>query len=449
MKGGIKLVAVLLAFVLVLNIPSVLSQNQQIFNLNEKPPFAQVSGDKGKRWDINDVTVVYLNGTFYEMGYGLGRLVKEEISSNKRAFENYYAQQGIYEKELMELWNMQRPYISQEVVDYIQGCADALETPFEEVACIWVAEGAAYIHKCSSFAAWGPATTDGKLIQMRSLEFPLNIQDPLTGDFVQDSPLLVICDPIDHVAFMYPTLAGYVVEDGINAQGIAVSNMWSPNNDQTCSGAPMGIRLFEALYSSHTAEEAIDIITNDRTFGYNFIVSDAKVPIGYAVETTAHKTYVGTWDDPVESLNPFWSINSVVRRTNCFLDPDVASTQRDIYNPNSLYYWLSMFSDNPHLFYVMWHHYKALSNGIEANYGQLDVNLSMSMVQSVYVGEYDPMWKFILSTIKDGWSTWWQWVACPETGEFLITFARGQTSAYRNQAFSLNFIETLEKKQPC
>jgi hypothetical protein len=449
MKRGLQLVAITITFILLLNMQSVLSQNIESYGRKAEPASSILFQGGGKRWDINDVTIVYLNGTFYNMGYDLGTLLKQEISSNKRAFEQYYAKQGIYEKDLLDLWNLQKPYIDQEVIDYIQGCADALEIPFKDIACIWVAEGAAYTHKCSSFAAWGPATKDGKLIQMRSLEFPLDIQDPLTGDFVQDSPLLVICDPVDHVPFMYPTLAGYVVEDGINAQGIAVSNMWSPNNDQTVSGAPMGIRLFEALYSSHTAEEAIDIITNDRTFGYNFIVSDAKVPIGYAVETTAHKKYVGTWNDPVESLNPFWSINSVVRRTNCFLDPDLASTQRDIYNPRAIQYWLSLFTENPQTFPINWNHYSALSNGIEANYGTLDVNLSMDMVQSVYVGGYNPMWKLILSTIKDEWSTWWQWVACPETGEFLITFASGQTSAYHNQAFSLNFIETLEKKQPC
>lgn len=447
MKGGIQLLALALGFIVVMNIPGVISQPQQPFSQNDEKPFLVLSEEKGKRWDINDVSIVYLNGTFYEMGYGLGTLVKQEISLNARAFRNYYAEQGIYQKELMDLWNLQKPFIPQQVIDYIQGCADALDVPFEDVACIWVAEGAAYVHKCSSFAAWGPATKDGNLIQMRSLEFPLEIQDPLTGGFVQDAPLIVICDPIDHHAFMYPTFAGYVVEDGMNEYGIAVSNMWSPNSDQTCSGAPMGIRLFEALYSSTTAEEAIDIITNDRTFGYNFIVSDAKVPIGYAVETTAHKTYVGTWDNPVESLNPFWEIPYVVRRTNCFLDPDVASTQRDIYNPNALQYWLSMYSDNPKPYPIIWNHYKALSKGIEAHYGELDLNLSMTMLQSVYHGGYDILWNILLSSMES-WNTWWQWVACPSSGDFLITFAKGQTSAYSNSAFSINLIETLANKQP-
>ena len=448
MRGGKRFIAIVLAVLLLLNLPSVLSQNQQTYEQSRDKPFLPLSGQKGKRWDIDNVTIVYLNGTFYEMGYELGSLVKQEISVNTRAFRSYYAKQGIYQKELKDIWDLQKPYISQEVIDYIQGCADALEVPFEDVACIWVAEGAAYVHKCSSFAAWGSATKDGKLIQMRSLEFPLGIQDPLTKDFVQDSPLLVIADPTDYNAFMYPTFAGYVVEDGMNEKGIAVSNMWSPNTDQTCFGAPMGIRLFEALYRSSTAQEAIDIITGDRTFGYNFIVSDAKIPIGYAVETTASKYYAGTWNSSVESLNPFWSIPQVVRRTNCFLNPDLASTQRDIYSPRSSRYWMSLFSENPEPWPIIWNHYKALSKGIEENYGELDVNSTMNMLKSVYHGGFDPIWNIILS-LQSGWSTWWQWVACPATGEFLITFAKGSTSAHWNQAFSINFIETLKEKQPC
>jgi len=405
------------------------------------------SGNQGKRWDINNVTIVYLNGTFYEMGYELGALIKNEILVNNRAFIHFYEGQGIYKKELLDMWNIQRPYVPDELIEYIQGCADALTIPFEDVACVWVAEGTAYAHKCSSFAAWGPATKDGKLIQMRSLEFPLCIKDPLTGRYIQDYPILIIADPLNYTAFMYPTYAGYVMEDGINEKGICVTNMWSPNNDQTCSGEPMGIRLFEALYTSSSAQEAIEILSRHRTFGYNFIVSDSKIPAGYAVETTASRLYVGSWDDPTESLSPFWSIPFVVRRSNCFLDPKLAEKQRDIYNPRDMRYIFGLLKDEPDPWFVIWHHYKALSNGIQDTYGRMDVNTSMEMVRNVYHGGYDPIWKIILS-FRSGWETWWQWIACPETGEFIITFAKGQTSAHWNNEFKINFLETLENKQP-
>ena len=401
-----------------------------------------------RRWDIEDITIVYLNGSFYEMGYQLGELISSEIEINKRALLHFYEGEGIFYDDLVELWERQKPYVSNETIDYIQGTADALNAPFCEVACVWVAEGASY-SRCSSVAAWGKATPDGKLVHARSLEFPLSIQDPTTNSFIQDSPIIVIVNPDDeqYNAFMYPTFAGYVIEDGINEKGIAVSNMWSPNDDQTEFGAPMGVRLFESLYRADTAQKAIDIITSNRTFGYNFIVSDAKIPIAYAVETTASKTYAGTWNDPSEDIFPFWAITNVVRRTNCFLDPDVAETQRDFYNPNHIAYWLSVFGNHPTPWVVVWFHFKALSKGIETHYGDLNVNRTIFMMRQVYHGAYDPLWNIALRQ-RTNWTTWWQWVACPETGDMKISFADGEMSAHRNTVFSINLLDTIKNKSP-
>lgn len=401
-----------------------------------------------RRWDIQDITIVYLNGSFYEMGYQLGSLIQKEFTINKRAFLNFYQEEGISFSDLITLWQKQGQFVSQESIDYMRGTADALGISFYDVACIWIAEGAAY-SRCSSLAAWGEATKDGELVHMRSLEFPLTIKDPVSNEYVQNSPLIVVADPSgdEYNAFLYPTFAGYVVEDGINEMGIAVSNMWSPNNDQTEHGAPMGVRLFETLYKADTAEEAISILTRDKTFGYNFIVSDAKKPHAFAVETTAHQIYTGTWNDPSESYFPFWEIKDTVRRTNCFLDPSMAETQRTYYNPNHLSYWMSLLTDEPDPWIIVWNHYKALSKGIESQWGKLDINSTTYMVRQVYHGGYDPLWKFFLQFRTD-WTTWWQWVACPATGEFKIAFADGPISAHHNTIFSFNFLETIKNHRP-
>jgi len=453
-KRRIQIVATLCILVLVVSsLPLQAGQTDEKtimkgFDLPEHPIKKDDNGiEKGKRWDIKNVTIIYVNGTFYEMGYKLGKLLQTEMFINQRAFETFYASEGIELNELMDLWNVQKDHISQEVKDYISGTADALELPFEEIASIWVAEGAAYYNKCSSFAAWGDATYDGELIMGRSLEFPLNIIDPITDSLVQDYPVIVICDPDGdgYNSFMYPTFAGYVVEDGFNEKGIAVSNMWSPNSDQTTNGAPMGIRLFEALYSANSAMDAINILTKDRTFGYNFIVSDAKSPVGYAVETTASNFYYGTWNDPIENIPPFWQLKDVVRRTNCYLDPELAKTQRDRYNPRHISHWLKMTQGDPWI--VLWNHYKSLSKGIEENWGTMDLIDGISLLRRVYHGGYDPIWNIILKTM-DEWTTWWQWVAKPSTGEVLISFADGETSAHYTPVFSINLLKTIENKSP-
>lgn len=427
-----------------------LSKNttSKLDDIKQNPQLLINTEIQDRRWDIEGITIVYLNGSFYEMGYQLGSLIKEEYTINKRAFLHFYQKEGITYTDLTNLWDIQKYYIPDETIDYIQGAADALNVSFYDVASVWVAEGAAYC-RCSSFAAWGDATKNGKLIQMRSLEFPLTIKDPQSDNYVQNSPIIVVADPEgeEYNAFIYPTFAGYVVEDGVNDKGIAIGNMWSPNQDQTMNGAPMGARLFEVLFRASSAQDAIGIITSDRTFGYNFIISDAKVPIAYAVETTASRTYSGTWNDPSESFAPFWPITHVVRRTNCFLDPSIAKTQRSHYNPHHLSYWMGLLKSNPEPWVVIWNHYKALSKGIESLHGDLDVNNTVYMVRDVYHGGYDPIWNMILK-LNSEWTTWWQWTTCPASGEIKISFADEKTSAHHNPVFSFNFLKTIEHQHP-
>ncbi|OYT29130.1 hypothetical protein B6U98_03205 [Thermoplasmatales archaeon ex4572_165] len=444
MKRSISLTILFIFLSTILIQPSIISDDIDAKPIGNEGLIYGENG--GVRLNQNKVSLLYINGTFYEMGFQLGSLMKNEFLINYRAFTSYYEKQGFGKSELIQLWKKQESFITNEVKDYIQGTADALSIPFDDFACIWVAEGAAYTHRCSSFSAWGDATYSGGLIHARSLEFPLSIEDPITRSYVQDYPIIIIADPDDYYAFTYPSFAGYVVEDGMNEQGIAISNMWSENNDQTDIGEPMGIRIFEALYSASTIDDAIDILTSDKTYGYNFIISDAKVPVGYAVETTANKYYAGTWDDPVEQIKPFWAIKDVVRRSNCFLDPDLAKEQRDIYKPNQLNCYLRLLL-NGEPWAAVWLHYKALSIGLEDSWGKIDLINSITLIRSVYHGQYDPLWKLILS-FREDWKTWWQWVAEPETGVFSISFADGETSAHWTPILTFDLLESLKRQAP-
>ena len=443
MKRVVTLIVILFLTTVLIYQPVSISDED-----GDNPPARNLIYGKygGVRLDEQEVSLLYINGSFYEMGLQLGSLIEEEFSINYRAFTSFYDTQGIGKNDLISLWKQQEPYVTREVKDYIQGCADSLNITYNDLACIWVAEGAAYTHKCSSFSAWGEATYTGELIHARSLEFPLSIEDPITHSFIQDYPVIVIADPTDYYAFTYPTYAGYVVEDGMNEMGIAISNMWSDNHDQTNLGTPMGIRIFEALYSSGNAEEAIDVMTSDRTYGYNFIISDAKVPIGYAVETTANKWYAGTWNDPNEKIKPFWAIEDVVRRSNCFLHPDLAEEQREYYRPNCALYWLDLLRGGEP-WAAVWSHYKTLSIGLEKSWGKIDEINAITLIRTVYHGGYDPVWNIILS-LRDNWTTWWQWVAKPISGTFTISFADGETSAHWTPVLSFDLLKSIEAHEP-
>jgi hypothetical protein len=274
----------------------------------------------------------------------------------------------------------------------------------------------------------------------------LDVKDPVTGTYIQENPVLVIANPENGYSFFYPTIAGHVIEGGINEKGVSVTNMWSENNDRTKHGKPMSVRFFEALYKASTAEEAIDIITSNRTFGYNFVVSDGDVPIGYAVETTANHSYFGTWDNPTESNRPFWQIKHAVRRTNFYLDSKLATFQRHPYNSRSLLHILGILGGSKSWF-LTWLHYKALSKGIERYWGNIDLNKTMEIIRGVYQLRYDIVWRFFIN-LWGRYRTMWQWAACPKTGDFLIAYSEVGKHAWECHINYFNLFNLLESEPP-
>jgi hypothetical protein len=305
-------------------------------------------------------------------------------------------------------------------------------------------------------AAWGPATIDGKLYHLRSMDwFVTQIIDPETGKFVFDNQILLLRKPEGGYASLSPTIAGQLACDGgINEKGIASSTKLSwIKEDISNYACPMGVRQKMALDQASTIEDVITIINSSRTRGWNFIVSDGKIPVGYAVEQTANVSYIGSWDDPVESTKPFWSIDHVVRRGNLFINPECAAVQRTHYYPWSFIRYfifgylariLGFYKFENYYFYPQWMRYKGLSIGIEEIWGTMDLNTTMSMLRSVYRGEtldvMDFKKQFIFAT-----NTAYQWVACPETGDIVISFSSGETNAHENPVHYFNLFDLLEQ----
>ena len=428
-----KILGIFICTLLIAPIISLSTQANELYDPSKKGWLEKIYG----------INVLHLNGSFYEMGYQQGYLIKTEILENLRAFNYYYEKNiGVTYDDFLELWNQQKPFVSQNLIDFIQGTADGAGLPFDSIAITWVYDGGIYMHHCCGFATWGSATKNNELFFARSLDWYIDIQDPVTGKYVQENPVLIIANPDYGYSFMYSTVAGYVIEDGFNENAIAVSNMWSKNRDQTLNGTPMGIRLFETLYKSSNAEEAIDHITSNETFGYNFLVSDGNASQGYAVETTANNTYYGKWDDSTESTKPFWKINNTVRRTNCFINTTLASYQRNPYNPKSIMHIFKLKEGKPVWFFT-WIHYKALSKGIEKFFGNIDLNKTIEILRGVYTLHYDWTWIFYNKLWGVTLNTLWQWAACPKTGDFLISYANPGKSAWECPIYYFNFFSLL------
>ena len=433
-----KMVILILCLILTINIFSVSAVKN-----------ADKHGTLSSGWlEIRDgIKILHVSGSNYEMGYQHGSILKEEVQQDIRAFLNYSHESKEY---LLSIWNLMKDYVSQEYIDEMHGMADGAEISFDDLAAANIEIIIGHIVACFGISAWGNATVDGKLYQTRSFDQPLDISDPVTGTLVHDNAVLVIRNPENGYASIAPSFAGSMHGGGgFNSQGIAVGQQALWSKDYSFHGAPGQIRVQEVLDHAATAQEAIDILTTNKDVAWNFIVSDSKIPAGYAVEVTGNYSYVGTFNNPTESLTPFWSINDVVRRTNFFIDPTLASTQREKYNPSGLLSFLKLVKRTD-VFFAVWRSYKVVSEGIERNYGKMDLNSTMKMMRACYSGKTDFLLHLIV-ILAEGTSfnrAWNMWVGEPETGDFVVCFAKGKSIAFGNPVYYFNFYNLLNETPP-
>jgi predicted choloylglycine hydrolase len=283
--------------------------------------------DDGYLEECDGVKILHLNGSYYNMGLQHGLLLKDETNANFRAFCNWIIERGFSYEELAEKWNIMKPYLPKCYIEEMEGVADGSGLSLENISVYNV--GFYLVVNCGSFAAWGSAIKDGKLYHARSHDFPIKIKDPKTGIYLVETQVLIARKPTGFFSSVSPSEAGMVTaSDGLNDMAIATGMLSSWTDDETLQGIDVGFRMRMVLDTASNITEALDIITSNKTLGYNFIVSDGKIPISYAVETTANLSYIGTWDNQTESTKPFWKIDYVVRRSNMFINTTTAETQR-------------------------------------------------------------------------------------------------------------------------
>ena len=70
------------------------------------------------------------------------------------------------------------------------------------------------------------------------------------------------------------------------------------------------------------------------------------------------------------------------------------------------------------------------------------------MARSIYNGETNLYLKISKWFGFETFSSFHQWVACPETGDVLISFADGENQAQYNKIHEFNLYDLLESQPP-
>jgi hypothetical protein len=433
-----KIAVVIFCILLVVNILPV---NAVKFNNNEPKNL-----NSGWLEERDGVKILHVSGSNYEMGFQHGSLLAEEVKQDIRAFLNYSTVSYEY---LLDIWDVMKNHVPNEYIEEMQGLSDGAGISFNDLAAANMVVIVGDMG-CFGISAWGDATVDGKLYHARSFDQPFNIKDPISGKFAHENYVLIVRDPDDGYASLCPSVAGTMHGGGgINENGIALGQQVCWSDDYTLEGIPGQLRVQQVLDHASTGYEAIEFLTTNKDLGWNFIVSDSKIPEGYAVEVSGNYSYVGTHDDPTEEIKPFWQIDDVVRRTNFFIDPTIASTQRAKYNPSGLLSFIKLVFRTD-VFFAVWRSYKVCSEGIENNYGSLDLNSTLTMLRNCYSGKTDLLLRLIV-ILAEGTSfnrAWNMWVADPENGDMVVCFATKDKIAFENPVHFFNFYELLNSTPP-
>jgi hypothetical protein len=409
--------------------------------------------DGGWLEEINGVIILHISGSNYEMGYQHGYLLKDEIEESMRAQLSSFERRGFSYNKLLDIWNIMENYLQEEYKEEMQGMADGSGLSIEDICVLSTMPAVFNVlveDACCEISLWGEATSDGSLYHVRSLDWSIYIQDPETGTPLYENIIMIVRNPNIGYASLIPDFAGSIGGwNGINEKGIAIGENSCMTHDSTFHGISPWFRMRMVLDYATSSSEAIDILISNRTCGTNFVISDANQPIGYALDQTANISYVGTWDDPLENIEPFWQIKDVVRRVPQYVNPECAALEEDRYryDPGGLYGLLLLLQLKSYMF-IGWTHYKALSKEIEKRYGNLDLNETMSLLRDEYVGNTDIFMKITRDFNLGFLHCLCQWVCSPENGDIVISFARNNTLACYNQVYYFNLFNLINSEPP-
>jgi hypothetical protein len=142
----------------------------------------------------------------------------------------------------------------------------------------------------------------------------------------------------------------------------------------------------------------------------------------------------------------------------------MANLQRLRYNPTSFVRFmltqtvakiLGVYDSYKYEYFAESEHYQVLSRQLKNNWGTLDLDTIMEMLRSIYRNDlrnYNLNLRFLFAKniLPDRCYNVdnYQWVVCPETGKFLISFAKGETRAHDNTIHSFNMVDLFNESPP-
>lgn len=309
----------------------------------------------------NEITVIYLKGSPYEMGFLHGSHLKAQVRQFYDKVLTAWAKYGANGTILDLAYLNMEPYIAEEYKAEMRGLADGAEVPLEVVHRAHALPDLAEFH-CSFFAAWGQATPDQQLYQIRALDFS-------TDTHIQEFPAILVYEPEDGNRFINIGWIGLTgIISGMSAKQLAVSEIGENFGaaHETLAGEPMPCVLRDVLQHCETLDQAIKKIRDaKRTSSFLYCVGDGKIPAArsfktafdfcevYTAQTAPHTNLLddvvwfsmgvtSSWNQKVFNyLNPHYGNITPETGANLMHDLGTGSLHAVVYAPAQQKVWVA------------------------------------------------------------------------------------------------------------
>ncbi len=275
------------------------------------------------------VRVVHLAGTPYELGRQHGELLREEVRASVARLLGYFRRylkiplirSWAVNWWLETAWRRARPFVPSAYLDELRGLSEGAGVPLRELIRLHAIPERTYA--CSSFAAWGRATLDGRLLHLRNLDWTIEAG-------AQRFATVFVVRPTGKRAFINVGWAGFIgVLSGVNEARLSIGQIGAETVDLSYRGLPMPWLIRKVLEEAGDLAQAEQIIrAAPRTVGINYVVADATARRAIALETTRELVAAFEADDPRErAVSYARPIADAVFRADTAMDPAVRDRQ--------------------------------------------------------------------------------------------------------------------------
>jgi isopenicillin-N N-acyltransferase like protein len=269
----------------------------------------------------NEIPVVVVGGTPYEMGRAFGRLMSDEV---KRCILGWLtpSQKGLPERyndaALDAAWDAIRPYTHERFEQELKGLADGSGVSYEVLRRAHMIPVVSN-YACSGVAVWGRATKSGHLLQLRNLDFTINAG-------LQDYLAIVVYVPKKGIAHVNVTFAGFVgSHTGMNAEGVVLGEKGeSPEKEYPfdLDGIHFSTLFRDMLYEARDLDDAIAMVKSaKRIKRFYWYISGGQDSDQRAVKikvTTPDRVGLHIWtdNDKTDELAPWVFKNAIYHTMN-------------------------------------------------------------------------------------------------------------------------------------